>query len=348
MANVFWIFLILLTFFRVVLVGRPNYQNKLVQVTGIVAKDPKIYGANKLIVVDGWSFFVDRVVDINYGDKVTVVGKVDGRKIVNPKIEKVIAKKSFVGRLRQRILTVYRIGLPPADAGLVAGMVLGSKSLLTEKVWRGVLGSGTAHVVVASGTNVSLLAMYLLALLTYFTKRPKAVVLIAIVIWCYAVLCGLEAPIVRASLMVTIAFIGQAIGRKTDTLRIFLISFVIMLLVKPRWFYDLGFWLSYLATLSMLLFGRKLQDRLHFLPGLMKESLSTSLSAQIGVTPVLLLVFHNLNAVSPVINALVVPVVPTITVIGALGGLLGLLNLKLGEMVLYLVIPFTRWFLLFV
>ena len=340
--------LLLITIVRIGIVSHPNYQNKTVLVTGMVAKDPKIYGAQKLVSVAGWFFFVDREININYGDKITVEGVADGRKITNPKIEKITVRNSLVGRLRKKILLVYQKSLPPADAGLVAGMTLGSKSLLTEKVWQSVINTGTAHVVVASGTNVSLLAMYLLALMTYFTKRAKAVVVITILIWCYAVICGLEAPIVRASLMVTIAFVGQAMGRKTDALRIFLISYVAMLLVNPTWFYDLGFWLSYLATLSMMLFGKKIADILRFLPGLIKESLSTSLSAQIGVTPVLLFIFHNFNLISPAINALVVPVVPTITIIGALGGLLGLINLRLGEMVLYLVIPFTRWFLLFV
>lgn len=340
--------LILITVVRVVMVGHPNYQNKTVQVTGIVNKDPQFYGVKQLITVNGFSFLISRENQIAYGDKITVKGKVDGTKITNPQILKVINQETIISRLRRAMLSVFAKSLPPDDAGLVAGMALGSKGLISKHLWDRVINSGTAHVIVASGTNVTLLAGALMAPLFYVTKRPKAVLLVIIAIWFYALLCSLEAPIVRASLMSTIVFLGVTVGRKVNTLRIFLLSFVIMLLVKPVWFYDLGFWLSYLATLSILLFNTKISQALRFLPAFVRDNLATTLSAQIGVTPILVVIFHKLNVLSPIINAIILPVVPTITVLGAFGGLLGLINFKLGEVVLYLVIPFTRWFLLWV
>lgn len=343
-----WIFLTLLVFLRVVLVSRPNYQNKTIQVTGIVNKDPKFYGTKQLIMVNSFSFLTSRENNISFGDKITVRGVVEGTKITNPQVLTVRQQSNAINRLRQLLLTVYAKTLPPHDAGLVAGMVLGSKSLMPQSIWEKVINSGTAHVVVASGTNVTLLAGALMAPLFYVTKRPKAVLLVIIAIWFYALLCSLEAPIVRASLMSTIVFLGIVVGRKVNVLRIFLLSFLFMLLLKPFWFYDLGFWLSYLATLAILLFSTKIRSYLMFLPTFVRDNLATTLSAQIGVTPILVFIFHKLNVLSPIINALILPVVPTITVLGAFGGLLGLINLKLGEIVLYLVIPFTRWFLLWV
>ena len=328
--NGIWLLLIFVVFCRVVLVSRPTYQNQTIRVTGIINRDPKIYGVKKLINVNGFSFFVDRGEEFGYGDKVTVVGQVDQQKIVNPKIERVLVTNSFTGRLREKLLTVYQKSLPPVDAGLVAGMTLGSKSLLTKSVWDKVIKSGTAHVTVASGTNVALLAGFGLTVVVYLTKRPRAVLLVMCLIWCYAVLCSLEAPVVRASVMLSLVYLGQATGRPTDRLRILLITFVIMLLVKPNWFYDVGFWLSFLATLGMVLWGRRLGE---------------TLSAQLGVLPILLLVFQSFNPWSVVVNLLVLPVVSAITVLGMVGGVVGLMVPILGTYLLYLTIPLTRWFL---
>ncbi|MFC1710119.1 ComEC/Rec2 family competence protein, partial [Patescibacteria group bacterium] len=76
-----------------------------------------------------------------------------------------------------------------------------------------------------------------------------------------------------------------------------------------------------------------------------REGLSTSLSAQIGVTPVLFLAFGRYSFISPVVNALVLWTVAPITVIGMIAGIVSIITLQLGKLILLLVYPLTSWFI---
>ncbi len=80
------------------------------------------------------------------------------------------------------------------------------------------------------------------------------------------------------------------------------------------------------------------------IPVILREGLSTSLAAQIGVAPILLVTFGQFNLLSPLINALVLWTIAPITIIGAIGGLIGVFVPGLGRMILYLTFPLSAWF----
>lgn len=93
--------------------------------------------------------------------------------------------------------------------------------------------TGTAHVVVASGTNVTLVASFLLYLFLSFMERKKIVLASIFGIWGYSFISGMDAPIVRVAIMGSLAFGAQGLGRVNVAWRALLTSIVIMLLVKP-------------------------------------------------------------------------------------------------------------------
>ena len=247
-------------------------------------------------------------------------------------------------KLRQKLVLFYQRALPEPHASLVAGVTIGSKASIPKEFWESLKRSGTAHVVVASGMNVTLVASFLLGLLVLLVPRKRAVPLALSGVWLYALLSGFDAPIIRAGVMGSIALAAQEFGRLNFAWRALVLSAGMMLLIWPTWLTDLGFILSFLATASLLLFEKKIAKLLRKVPSILREDLSTSLAAQIGVAPILFISFGQFNLLSPIINALVLWTIVPITVIGMAAGLVGLIIEPLGKWILYLVYPLTSWF----
>jgi competence protein ComEC len=118
----------------------------------------------------------------------------------------------------------------------------------------------------------------------------------------------------------------------------------IMLAIQPDWIIDVGFALSFTSTAFIMLFEKRIAKALKFVPEVLKEGLSISLAAQIGVAPILFVTFGQFNIWSPLINALVLWVVPYIMILGSIGGVVGLVFPFLGKMILWLSYPLSWWF----
>ncbi len=107
---------------------------------------------------------------------------------------------------------------------------------------------GLSHVLAASGFHVALL----LGIIFWITRSlsPKKKLIIGIIILIlYVGLTGIQPSILRASLMGTAILISQVLERKTNALGTLLLSAFLLLLFNPLWIWDLGFQLSFLATL---------------------------------------------------------------------------------------------------
>ena len=288
--------------------------------------------------------YLPKIPEITYGDKVVVEGKVDGNKLINAKlIEFKVKKAGFLYKFRNSLIKYYKRILPEPYSSLIAGTVIGSKNM-PEDFWNKLKATGTAHVVVASGTNVTLTAGFLLSISTYFLKRKKAIWICLVGIIIYIVLSGFDAPIVRAGIMGAILFIAQEKGRLVSAWRLLFLTGLIMLLIKPIWITDLGFILSFVATASLMLFQKRINSLLKFVPNILREGLSTSLAAQIGVAPIIYATFGQFNIFSPLINALVLWTIPYIMILGAIGGIVGLVIPILGKVILLIAFPLVWWF----
>lgn len=344
MRYLIWLLLISLIIFRF-LMTRPVYKNgQTVRITSRVLQEPVRYTFSQRISIAELKVSLPLFPEITYGDTVVVEGEVQNKKLKNAKLQKLQTKKSSLYTFRQKIIGFYQKSLPEPSASLVSGMVLGSKASIPEKFWEDLKTTGTAHVVVASGMNVSIVAGFLVGLFVLFLPRRRAIPFVLGGIGLYSALSGLDAPIIRAAIMGSVVFLAQGTGRVASAWRALVLSALIMLVIKPLWLYDLGFILSFVATTSILLFEKRIREKLLFLPKVTKEGFSTSLAAQIGVAPILFVTFGQFNILSPLINALILWTVPLITILGAVGGIIGLVLPGIGRMVLYFLYPFTWYF----
>jgi competence protein ComEC len=339
-----WVFLLVILVIRIV-TSTPNFiDGQVIKIGGAVMTEPAVSGRFLKFNLSGIGVSLSPDNDIHYGDSVTIIGTYKNGKLVDGQVvEKIIGNNIFV-ELRKQLTGFYLKSLRQPDAGLVAGITMGAKSSLSRSMSAKLVNSGTTHMVVASGTNVALVGEFLLTVLLLTINRRKAIVITIIAIWFYTLITGFEAPILRATIMATAAFIGQIFGRVSNTLRVTFITGLVMLFVVPMWIGDVGFWLSFTTTLSLIVFNTKVYKKLYFVPEFLREDLATTLSAQIASTPIIYAVFGNYNPMSVIYNILVIWTIPLIMIIGGVSGILSFFWIEGARVVLQLALPLTSWF----
>jgi competence protein ComEC len=212
--------------------------------------------------------------------------------------------------------------LPSPHSELLLGMVLGIDNLdKVPKFEEALKTSGTVHVVVVSGFNISLIFGLVIGVIGTRYKL-RNLLLAEFITLIYAVVAGFEPPVVRAFIMGSISSWGKYYGRLIDTIQILLFSGCVMILINPLYFFSLSFQLSFLATLSLLMFsdlvsklmGKVLKGR--WSENFFAADFSTSLAAQVLVWPFISFHFGRVSLLSPFINALILWSVPVATVLG--------------------------------
>lgn len=339
--------LVSISVYRVITIPKPIYQNNdHVRLITKVTKEPVRYESSQYLRLHNLKIYLDLYPQIYYGDQVIIEGQVKGDTLNNPKLIKIIKPINPLYYIRLKIIDFYTNTLPSPHDALVAGIVLGSKQSISENFWQSLKSSGTLHVVVASGMNVVLVGGFILNALIIYINRKKALIISLIAIWIYALLAGFDAPIIRAAFMGSIAFTAQSLGRLYHARRALILAAITMVIITPAWIYDLGFILSFVSTLSLMLFNRLIDNKLYFVPRIIRQDLSTSLSAQIGVAPILYFAFGNFNPLSPFINTLILWTIPPITIIGGAAGILSLILNTPAQLLLYTAYPLSKIFII--
>ena len=345
MKYLFWGVLVILVFVRY-FSTKPEYvDGQKLRIEGIVRQEPSRFSYHQKISLAGVNIYLEKYPEIYYGDKVVVEGTVKKGELENAVLILKEEEQGLFSGFRKRVVGFFQKSLPEPHAALVAGISLGAKGSLPKDFWDNLTKTGTAHVVVASGMNVSLVASFLIGVLVTLMNRKKALILALMGIWIYTLISGFEAPIVRAAVMGSIAFSAQELGRVYFAWRALVITGLILLIIVPAWLTDLGFILSFVATASILLFQRKMEKFFAFVPRIVRGDFSTTTAAQIGVSPILFVTFGQFNILSPVINVLVLWTVPVVTILGIVGGVVGLIVPVLGKGILLLSYPLTSWFI---
>jgi competence protein ComEC len=203
------------------------------------------------------------------------------------------------------------------------------------------------HVVAASGMNVTLLAGFLMSIFGVFFHRKVALLLGMSGVVVYAILSGLDPSIVRAAIMAQLAFGAVLFGRQYNGIYGLALTAGAMVLWSPLLIEDIGFQLSVLATLGIIvlnpLFTRYVKNfaSLNFV---IVEDLITTFSAQVFTLPILLLAFGQYGLLSILVNMLVLWTIPLITIVGGIGVLVGLLVAPLGQAIVYVCLPLLWYF----
>lgn len=323
---------------------RPSFkEGQRVRITGQISEEPLVVEGRQRLLVGGVRVYLDRFPEYHYGDRVVAEGEMakgrSGWYLKHPNVEKLVAGGPLHS-LRQKTLELYGKYLPEPHSALLSGIVLGTKTGLDAEFFSGLRKTGTLHVVVASGMNISLFAGGILGALAYFVGRKRAIIPALLGVLVYVILVGFQPPIVRAAVMGSIAFAALAWGREFDAWRALFISAGLLLLLNPLWVFDVGFQLSFAATAGMLAFTPYFanfleviitRSRYLLVLNWIRGDLSVTLGAQLAVAPILLLSFGQISFISPLTNALILWTIPFIMAGGMIIAGLGFLWEPLGQ-----------------
>jgi len=320
-----------------------------IRVRGVLREEPAIFGQTQGFSLQGIKIKARRFPEYHYGDELIITGRLKVR-VINrfykeyrlnyPEIEALIINYqsstifSWIFRLKKKIEEVYNSVLPEPQASLLAGIVLGSKRRTSARFLQALKKTGTMHVVVASGANIALVSKPLVENLSGFLSRKIALPVALVFIWIYTIMAGFEPPVVRAAIMATTAFFAQFIGREKDAILGLIFSGALMLFVSPMLVFDLGFQLSFAATLGILLFYPKIKPFFKKL-SFFGDDLSTTLAAQIFVLPIIYFSFKELSLISPFVNSLVLWTISPIMQMGAILAFSGFISRKISQLLAY-------------
>lgn len=351
-----------------------------VEVVGVVVKEPEHQGRTVSLYVlvgeDTLLVTADTYTAIAYGDTVRVSGVLEepttfttslGREFnyknylqakgVEYKIAfaqtEVIAQgagnKIIAGLLfgKAHFISAIQQIIPEPAVGLGAGLLLGVKSALGDDIENDFRQTGIIHIVVLSGYNIMLVVAFMMFCFSSFLSRKLQVLAGVLAIISFALIVGLSATVVRASIMAVLVLVAGALRRQYDVLRALLLAGVAMLWVNPYLLlYDIGFQLSFMATLGLILVVPQFEARLAAGSWFgMKEFLLATVATQLTVLPLLLYHIGEVSVIAVVVNVLVLPIVPLAMLLTFLTGVVALVSLPLAGLVGYLA-TWSLWYIL--
>jgi len=250
--------------------------------------------------------------------------------------------------------------LPEPAAGLLAGILFGTKASISTDLFDALVVTGTLHIAALSGMNITILTKLFFS--TFISVLPKFIssILTIGVIVGFVFFVGSSPSIVRAAIMGSITLVAPLTGRMSTALITWGITIASMLLVQPSLLLNLSFQLSGLASLGIILFGKEFREQTDAAPSslshlsslrylfrklwfLVKSELQTTLSAQVFTIPLILFTFGRLSLISPLTNLLIGWTIPIITGLGLVMCVLGWIWLPLGQLFAWGTWVFLEW-----
>jgi competence protein ComEC len=268
---------------------------------------------------------------------------------------------SLIFRLKEIALkTVYQL-YPDPEASLLAGILLGVESGIPEDVQQAFRDTGTSHIIAISGFNITIIAGLLATifsrLIGHGRKGARWGALFALIgIITYTILVGGDAAVVRAAIMGGLTLLAMQLGRRQDGINSLAVVAAIMAMINPNVLWDVGFQLSFAATLGLVMFAEPFQNAFinvasrrlpsetaQRLSGPIGEYLLFTLAATLLTLPITLYHFQRLSLTALLANPLILPVQPPVMLLGGMAVILGMVYQPLGQLVAYLAYPFVAY-----
>lgn len=261
-----------------------------------------------------------------YQPKIKLLAKDKGNIFVSAALK---TKKYFEFRLAKTVAE--------PQAALISGILLGSRQSIPKKLAENFNTTGLTHIVAVSGFNITIMVVMLSALLKQLSiARKKAFWLIVVILIFFAILTGLGASVIRATIMGLIVLLAKQIGRVGRAGNLLVLTAILMALFNPRiLLWDAGFQLSFLSTIGLIYFSPKISKFFSWLPETLalRENFTNTLSAIIFTMPFILFSFQRISLIAPIANLFILPAVPIAMLVGFVQLIFSSVNLFFGQIV---------------
>jgi competence protein ComEC len=231
---------------------------------------------------------------------------------------------SKLEKIRSYLISVLKFSdLDDEQMAFASAILLGDRSFLSRELKSSFSKTGTMHILAVSGLHVGI--VYLLFNFLFFVKSnawlPFKLVLLLVVLWFYAALCGFSVSVVRAVVILSFISLAQYLNRSSNSINAISFSAFLLLLYNPYYLFDVGFQLSFVAVTSIVLIFPKIESIYKprfWLVKLVWQTLCLSFVAQLATFGLSVYYFHQFPNYFLLSNLILFPVVPIILCAGLL------------------------------
>ena len=226
--------------------------------------------------------------------------------------------------IRQKMIMKYmERGISGNRLGITAAITLGEKDLLEPEVRNKFIEAGVIHIMAVSGLHVGILSIFVFNILFFTGRRfaPIRVLITIAVLWAFAFITGLAAPVLRATIMFSFLQAGKLMKRPVNSINLVLASAIIIMIIRPSVIFDSGFLLSYSAVLGIIGFYRDLYTKVSFrnrIADKIWQMVAVTLIAQAATLPLTIMIFNRFPIYFIVSNIIIVPLASLIVISGCL------------------------------
>lgn len=290
--------------------------------------------------------------EVNYGNRLTVSGKLEEPENFSddfdwrtylakddiyfemflPKITKQdgdggSAIKRFLFATKHEFLDNLSKVLPEPHKSFLAGVTIGERTSLPDKLEEDFRNIGVIHLVVLSGYNISIVSENTIKILSYLPiAKIIRTVIATIGVVLFAIMTGGSATVVRAAIMGLLILWARETGRIYQALSALIVAAFLMALINPKIIrFDASFQLSFLATAGLIFVSPRIEKYFLWFPSLWKlrENLISTLSTQFFVLPLLIYLGGNFSWKTIPANLMILSAMPVTMFFGFLTGLAG-------------------------
>ena len=237
--------------------------------------------------------------------------------------------KTIFEKVNSFIKNSLSSGLNGDEFATAYALLTGYSGYIDGEVIESYRNAGIAHIFAVSGLHIGILALAL----GFILKKLKvngyvSAIIVTLACLFYSGVCSFSASSLRASVMCAVTMLSRASGRKYDALSSVSLSALIILAINPIQLFCVGFRLSFVVVLGIILLSPAFTKIFRFMPSKLATSLGTVVSAQLASIPVCLEVFGQFSTISIIFNLILIPLITPIFIalllLCIIGGIFGI------------------------
>ncbi len=208
------------------------------------------------------------------------------------------------------------------DAPLFKALILGMRKEVDPGLNEAFLKTGTSHLLAISGLNIAMVAgsVYLCLIALGIRQKPAAALSLLLSIF-QVLIAGFGIPIQRAGFMAAFGFSALILERERNSLNIFFLAFLILVIMDTASLDSISFQLSFLSVLSLILFLKSFSRAGEEYRSV--ENLANGLAVLLGTFPIVLYHFNIFSPIGLLTNLGAIPLFHLALLVSLLALILG-------------------------
>ncbi|MGC4375965.1 DNA internalization-related competence protein ComEC/Rec2 [Fictibacillus sp. Mic-4] len=212
-----------------------------------------------------------------------------------------------IWKIRESGIRYIETNFPEEMSGLMNALIFGYRNGISREVINAYQQMGLTHILAVSGSNVAILAAaFFFVCIRSGLTREAAIHLIVAIIPVYMLLTGGEASIIRAGSMSIFVLLFVRLRWKMHPLEAISFVCLLMLLYNPYFVFNLGFQLSFLISMGLLLSANSIMKHCRYF---LSKLIATTFLCQLISFPLLIYSFYEFSIWSIPLNVLYIPLI---------------------------------------